>query len=436
MNRDMKIGLSLGVLLVGIVGALFFRREPEKKDAVPPQLQDAGKLDQLIAEKPHGPYITAPEDFAENTPAEAPRTTAKKSRPQAAYEVPEFLTKDDEAAQRNLLADGAATAPDPIQPPQGGRTAGTPRPPAPSHNQDWQTAGPPADRSVPTAPKSDANQPGAPSRTTPMVAKGRQHVIQAGDTLSTLAIHYLGSSARFREIYEANRDVLRSPDDLREGTTIAIPDQQQNIAAHPKARMASQTAEDGRASRATSHSNATDTQDSADDLDALPPTPRPRNRAATGPASQPAREEGASAGAAPAPQGPESTTPKSRFRPIRRTPFSAGRVPRAESFPVPTEEPAEQPSKERPASGLPHINVLESTDLLDSENEAFRPLTGTGTPAAGQPRSYKVQRGDTLERIALKLYGSRSKAGDILEANRQKLSLPEELREGMELVIP
>jgi len=46
MQRDMKIGMALGVALVGIVGALFFRREPEVKDKeTPPPLQNAEELD-------------------------------------------------------------------------------------------------------------------------------------------------------------------------------------------------------------------------------------------------------------------------------------------------------------------------------------------------------------------------------------------------------
>ena len=32
MQRDMKVGMAVGVALIGIVGALFFRREPESKE--------------------------------------------------------------------------------------------------------------------------------------------------------------------------------------------------------------------------------------------------------------------------------------------------------------------------------------------------------------------------------------------------------------------
>ncbi|MBX9792163.1 MAG: LysM peptidoglycan-binding domain-containing protein [Pirellulales bacterium] len=51
----------------------------------------------------------------------------------------------------------------------------------------------------------------------------RTHRIVDGDTLSGLATRYLGRADRFGEIYEANRDVLRSPDVLPLGAILKIP---------------------------------------------------------------------------------------------------------------------------------------------------------------------------------------------------------------------
>jgi nucleoid-associated protein YgaU len=51
----------------------------------------------------------------------------------------------------------------------------------------------------------------------------RTHRIVDGDTLSGLATRYLGRADRFGEIYEANRDVLRSPDVLPLGEILKIP---------------------------------------------------------------------------------------------------------------------------------------------------------------------------------------------------------------------
>ena len=65
----------------------------------------------------------------------------------------------------------------------------------------------------------------APSR--PPIEKraivNTMHRIVDGDTLSGLAHRYLGSSGRFREIFDANRDRLQSPDLLPIGVELRIP---------------------------------------------------------------------------------------------------------------------------------------------------------------------------------------------------------------------
>ncbi|MGQ0634496.1 MAG: LysM peptidoglycan-binding domain-containing protein [Planctomycetaceae bacterium] len=220
MQRDMKIGMALGVALVGIVGALFFRREPEVKLPAPPALEDAAGLDRQIADKSRTPYLQGVDEFPDGPPA-PPIVPAKKPVGAApptkseAYQPPGFLTREDEAEHRAFVAGQPLPAPDPIAAPAA-QAARKPEPTArdlstsapPAHNRDWQP--------IPGAPASRR-----PPASTPDGAKS--HVIQPGDTLSGLAQRYWGTSARFREIYEANRHVLRSPDDLPEGTTIFIP---------------------------------------------------------------------------------------------------------------------------------------------------------------------------------------------------------------------
>lgn len=49
------------------------------------------------------------------------------------------------------------------------------------------------------------------------------HRIVDGDTLSSLAQRYLGSSERFKEIFEANRDRLQATDVLPIGVVLRIP---------------------------------------------------------------------------------------------------------------------------------------------------------------------------------------------------------------------
>ena len=49
------------------------------------------------------------------------------------------------------------------------------------------------------------------------------HVVRPGYTLFTIAQQHYGDGERFHEIYRANRDVLRTPDNLPSGAKLRIP---------------------------------------------------------------------------------------------------------------------------------------------------------------------------------------------------------------------
>lgn len=51
-------------------------------------------------------------------------------------------------------------------------------------------------------------------------------------------------------------------------------------------------------------------------------------------------------------------------------------------------------------------------------------------------RTYKVEPGDTLSKIAKQFYGNANDYNRIFEANRDKLESPDKVRPGQELVIP
>lgn len=56
--------------------------------------------------------------------------------------------------------------------------------------------------------------------------------------------------------------------------------------------------------------------------------------------------------------------------------------------------------------------------------------------ASSGPRTYTVQSGDTLSKIAQQFYGKANEYNRILEANRDKLSSPDQIKAGQELTIP
>jgi LysM repeat protein len=66
----------------------------------------------------------------------------------------------------------------------------------------------------PPAPVATATQP---------VAGNRRHTVQPGDTLFKIAQQYYGNRSRWRDIYAANRGVMKSETDLKVGTQLKIP---------------------------------------------------------------------------------------------------------------------------------------------------------------------------------------------------------------------
>ncbi len=55
------------------------------------------------------------------------------------------------------------------------------------------------------------------------VATGRAHTVTKGDTLYNISQHYYGTPGKWRDIYAANRDVMKSEHDLKIGMQLKIP---------------------------------------------------------------------------------------------------------------------------------------------------------------------------------------------------------------------
>jgi hypothetical protein len=227
MPRDLKVGFALGVLLVGVVGALFFRRDTSH--SAPPALENAAEIDQQIAAKSNGPYMMGPEEFVGANESDEPAPAKLNASTGPVYEVPSFLTNADAEDQFKVLADRNGAAPNPVA--QTG-------PAVPDHNRGWQVGPGVTSRPVsnglsldnPLADEDDEIKLPADAVRSPSSSSSQTYVTRAGDTLSGLAGRFLGSQGRFRELYELNRDVLRSPNELPEGVTIRIPASQTEAA--------------------------------------------------------------------------------------------------------------------------------------------------------------------------------------------------------------
>lgn len=62
--------------------------------------------------------------------------------------------------------------------------------------------------------------------------------------------------------------------------------------------------------------------------------------------------------------------------------------------------------------------------------------SGQASGAARSSNTYVVQHGDTLSKIAKEHYGDAKRYMEIFNANRDKLSDPDKIYPGQELVIP
>lgn len=86
------------------------------------------------------------------------------------------------------------------------------------------------------------------------------------------------------------------------------------------------------------------------------------------------------------------------------------------------------------------VPAVESPQVKDEvvEVTAHEPVVEPPPPVSAKSavRRYRVQRGDTLSRIASKMYDDATQWKKIFEANRDVMDRPESLRVGQELVIP
>ncbi len=185
MDRGLKIALASAVLLGGMTMALLFRNQSAGTDDQSRSARRSTRLERL-------------------------------ELPLAGRRMAANPTQSDSRSSSVPPADGsqpAATILTPLAPSQ--------LPPALA-------------RDYPRSP--DSSRWGTPigfglPRAASVGAHERTHRLKDGDTLENLAERYLDAADRALEIYEANRDVLSSPDVLPLDVEITIPPRRRPVAA-------------------------------------------------------------------------------------------------------------------------------------------------------------------------------------------------------------
>jgi nucleoid-associated protein YgaU len=231
MDADKKLGFALGILLCGIVGAFFFRDEAEPTDK--PQLADASKLDDQIRQKAQSPYLP---DAGTNEITEVPDVFVADVMPTIPGGNLREPSVIPEPIRRSASNDPGIDLVTPI--------------PSPSSEAQLDAAFDRANLRNNVAPNlaQDNDRPRLsqqrPASVVPIVigqipntsignvaqtpAQAATHNVVAGDTLSEIASKYLGTHRRYKEVFEFNRDILKTPNDLRPGMVLKIPGKTQN----------------------------------------------------------------------------------------------------------------------------------------------------------------------------------------------------------------
>ena len=197
MHGDQKLGLALGILLIGVVGAFFFRNETELVTPTS-ELKDAEWIDQVIDQnngpKPYPQRASGRMAGSDQTRPISEQADPSPATAQSDQSMPLFNSEPDLAAFDStppvIVPDANAVAP---QPDDSGSSQADP-------NSAWQA-------------RSDD-----PGSTLPF-----SYTVKNGDTLSGLSTLFLGTSSRYLEIFELNRDRMQSENDLRVGMTLRIP---------------------------------------------------------------------------------------------------------------------------------------------------------------------------------------------------------------------
>ena len=79
------------------------------------------------------------------------------------------------------------------------------------------------DSTAPQVEKADFSGVSAQVDSTAEIVGERSYTIEKGDTLSKIAKEQLGHASAWKQIFEANRDVLDDPDRIFPGQVIKLP---------------------------------------------------------------------------------------------------------------------------------------------------------------------------------------------------------------------
>ena len=205
MHPDRKIGIALGILLVGVVGALFFRNEPLPEG---PSLsrQREEQLNQRLRDRDVSVYL---DESTETTDGDEPVWTLEEALNRRRKTPP------PQPIAVSIEPEVGSAEPTEL-PPEYAPPAMRPTVPQRSADFDGAVVGGNTEENggVNTSPENSANRGNDDFE---------EYEVQFGDTLSGISQRFLGTSNRYHDIYNANQDRIDNPDRLKVGTALRIP---------------------------------------------------------------------------------------------------------------------------------------------------------------------------------------------------------------------
>ncbi len=152
------------------------------------------------------------------------------------------------------------------------------------------------------------------------------------------------------------------------------------------------------------------------------PQPEPEYRRRYTDAAPPAR-----------PAAPPSAAPDPPQAAARPTPAVTGGDALYQA--IQAEKPEDRPAESAPPPAV--IPARTQAPPAAPVRETILSRTPEQDPPSGpRPRIYVVQQGDTLTRIARRIYGDSARWIDLFEFNRHQLDSPDLIYDGLELLIP
>lgn len=195
MRSDAKLGLALGMLVIGFTVAFCFPREGRITLSEQVAASEVNQVNQEIEFIPIRDLTGIPPQLDELTNSESGDHLDSSSRTDSNLSVFSYTELQESETQESIIPESNADLSLKSLIAEGGTT-----------ETRVEESPPPSDHPEVTS------------------AEGKQiYIVQANDTLSGISLKTLGSYGRYRDIYAANQHQLKSPDDLRIGMKLIIP---------------------------------------------------------------------------------------------------------------------------------------------------------------------------------------------------------------------